>query len=292
MTKLVCIPAYNEEKVIGDIVKRSLAHADKVIVCDDGSTDSTARVAKESGATVISHKKNEGYGASIITLFDRAREEDADIMVTIDGDGQHNPDQIPLLVNTMQENNVDVVIGSRFLDKSSGTPGYRKQGIKIITSAANFGADFKVSDAQSGFRAYSKNAIRSIRPTETGMSVSTEILLKISNKGLALAEVPITVSYDGDTSTHNAVPHGVAVLMNTLKFISVKHPIPFYGFPGIALVIAGSVIGYQFLDAYLHRQEIFLGSLMASIIFFLVGTILCVTAVLLYSMATLIREKQ
>ncbi|MGI0046904.1 MAG: glycosyltransferase family 2 protein [Nitrosotalea sp.] len=290
--KLVCIPAYNEEKMIGDIVKRSLAHAEKVIVCDDGSTDDTAKVAQQSGAEVISHKKNEGYGASIITLFDRARQEDADVMITIDGDGQHNPDQIPLLVNTLQENNVDVVIGSRFLDKTSGTPGYRKQGIKIITSAANFGADFKVSDAQSGFRAYSKNAIKSIRPTETGMSVSTEILLKISNKGLSLAEVPITVSYDGNTSTQNPVPHGIAVLMNTLKFVSVKHPIPFYGFPGIALVIIGSVIGYQFLDAYLHKQAIFLGSLMAAIIFFLVGTILCVTAVILFSMATLMREKQ
>ncbi len=290
--RLVCIPAYNEEKIIGDIVRRSLAHAEKVIVCDDGSTDNTATVAKQSGATVISHKKNEGYGASIITLFDRARDEDADIMITIDGDGQHNPDQIPLLVKTLQENNVDVVIGSRFLDKNSGTPGYRKQGIKIITSAANFGSDFKVSDAQSGFRAYSKNAIKSIHPTETGMAVSTEILLKISNKGLALAEVPITVSYNGDTSTQNPVPHGVVVLMNTLKFISVKHPIPFYGFPGIILVIAGSVMGYQFLDAYLNKQVIFLGSLMAAIILFLVGTILCVTAVILFSMATLMRERQ
>ena len=290
--KLVCIPAYNEERVIGDVVKRSLKFADKVIVCDDGSTDNTAKIAKESGATVISHKKNEGYGASIITLFDRARQENADIMVTIDGDGQHDPDQISLLVNTLQENNVDVVVGSRFLDKSSSTPGYRRQGIKIITSAANFGADFKVSDAQSGFRAYSKRAIESIHPTETGMAVSTEILLKISNKGLALAEVPITVSYNGDTSTQNPVPHGVAVLMNTLKFISVKHPIPFYGFPGIALVVIGSVIGYQFLDAYLSKQVIFLGSLMAAIILFLVGTILCVTAVILFSMATLMRERQ
>lgn len=290
--KLVCIPAYNEEKAIGDIVKRSLAHAEKVIVCDDGSTDNTANIAKQSGATVISHKKNEGYGASIITLFDRARQENADIMITIDGDGQHNPDQIPLLVRALQENNVDVVIGSRFLDKSSGTPGYRKQGIKIITSAANFGSDFKVSDSQSGFRAYSKGAIKSIHPTETGMSVSTEILLKISNKGLSLAEVPITVSYDQDTSTQNPVPHGIVVLMNTLKFISVKHPIPFYGFPGIILVIAGSVMGYQFLDAYLNKQVIFLGSLMAAIILFLVGTILCVTAVILFSMATLMRERQ
>lgn len=290
--KLVCIPAYNEEKAIGDIVKSSLSYADKVIVCDDGSTDGTAKIAKESGATVISHKKNEGYGASIITLFDRARQENADVMVTIDGDGQHSPEQIPLLISTLHENSVDVVIGSRFLDKSSNTPGYRKQGIKIITSAANFGADFKVSDAQSGFRAYSKRAIEAIHPTETGMSVSTEILFKISNKGLALAEVPITISYDGNTSTQKAVPHGVVVLMNTLKFISVKHPIPFYGFPGIALIIIGSIIGYQFLDAYLNKQVIFLGSLMASIILFLVGTILCVTAVILFSMATLMRERQ
>jgi len=289
--KLVGIPAFNEERAIGDIVKKSLKYSDKVLVIDDGSTDNTAEIAKQSGATVISHNKNEGYGASVITLFDRARQENADMLTIIDGDGQHDPEQIPLLINTLQENNVDVVIGSRFLDTASQTPGYRKRGIKIITSAANFGTDFKVTDAQSGFRAYSKRAIESIHPTETGMSVSTEILLKISNKGLSVAEVPITISYNGDSSTEHPVPHGIAVLMNTLKFVSVKHPIPFYGFPGITLVIIGSVLGYQFLDAYLNKQTIFLGSLMASIILFLVGTILCVTAVILFSMATLIREK-
>jgi len=290
--KLVCIPAYNEKETIGDIVKKSFQHADKVIVCDDGSTDDTAKIARENGAQVISHKKNEGYGAAIITLFDFARKENADVIVTIDGDGQHNPDQIPFLISALQENNVDIVIGSRFLDKNSNTPGYRKSGIKIITSAANFATDFKVSDSQSGFRAYSKRAIESIHPTETGMAVSTEILLKISNKGLSLAEVPISISYGDNTSTKNPVPHGITVLMNTLKFISVKHPILFYGFPGIVLVVIGSVLGYQFLDAYLNKHLLFLGSLMATIILFLVGTILCVTAVILFSMATLMREKQ
>lgn len=289
---IVCIPAYNEEKYIGNIVKQSIQYADKVVVCDDGSTDKTSQIARENGAYVISHEKNSGYGAAIITLFDFARENKADIMITIDGDGQHDPSQIPLLISTLQENNVDVVIGSRFLDKNSNTPGYRKQGIKIITSTANFGADFKVSDSQSGYRAYSKKAIDAIHPTESGMSISTEILLKISNKGLSVAEVPITISYNGDTSTQNAVPHGIAVLMNTLKFISVKHPIGFYGFPGMVLVIFGSITGYQFLDAYLNKQTVFLGSLLASIILFLVGTILCVTAVILFSMATLMRERQ
>ena len=290
--KLVCIPAFDEEKTIGEIVKKSLQHADKVIVCDDGSKDNTATIARQNGAQVISHTKNQGYGAAIITLFEAARKENADSMVTIDGDGQHDPDQIPLLLDTISEHNVDVVIGSRFLNKRSDSPGYRKRGIKIITSASNFGTDFKVTDAQSGFRAYSKNAINSIHPTETGMSISTEILLKISNKGLSLAEVPISISYEGDTSSQNPVPHGIMVLMNTLRFISVKHPIPFYGFPGIALVIIGSITGYQFMDAYLNKQVVFLGSLMASIILFLLGAILCVTAIILFSMATLMRERE
>jgi len=290
--KLVCIPAYNEEQTIGKIVQECLQYSDKVIVCDDGSSDDTSKIAKQNGAVVLSHKKNLGYGAAIITLFDQARNENADIMVTLDADGQHNPEQIPTLVSALTENNVDVVIGSRFLDKNTNSPSYRKTGIKIITTASNFGTNFKVSDSQSGFRVYSKNAIDVIHPTEKGMAVSTEILLKASNKGLSVAEVPITVSYEGETSTHKPVPQGISVLMNTLKFISVKHPITFYGFPGIALVIAGLVFGIQFLDEYLTNQTIFYGSLLGSVILFLVGAILLATAVILYSMATLMSERK
>jgi len=290
--KLVCIPAYNEEKTIGEIVEKSLQYADKVIVCNDGSTDNTEKKAKEKGAIIINHKKNCGYGAAIITLFEEARNQNAEIMITLDGDGQHNPEQIPNLISALTENNVDVVIGSRFLDKSTNSPGYRKTGIKIITSASNFGTNFKVSDSQSGFRAYSKNAIDAIHPTEEGMSVSTEILLKASNKGLSVAEVPITVSYEGETSKHKPVPHGISVLMNTLKFISVKHPITFYGIPGIIMIVIGIVLGVQFLDLYLNKQIILYGSLLGSVILFLVGSILLATAIILYSMATLMSERK
>ncbi len=153
--KLVCIPAFNEENTIEEIVEKSLQYADKVIVCNDGSTDNTEKKAREKGAIIINHKKNLGYGAAIISLFEVARKQNAEIMITLDGDGQHNPDQIPTLVNALTENNVDVVIGSRFLDKKTSSPGYRKAGIKIITSASNFGTNFKVSDSQSGFRVYS-----------------------------------------------------------------------------------------------------------------------------------------
>ena len=288
--KFACIPAYNEEKNIADVVSKSLPHVDRVIVCDDGSTDKTAEIAKEAGAIVIK-QKNQGYGGAIRSLFDYSRNENAQIMITLDGDGQHDPDQIPILVDAITTNNVDVAIGSRFLDDSTKAPGYRKRGIKIITSASNYGTNFKVSDSQSGFRAYSKDAIDAIHPTEQGMSVSTEILLKISNKGLSVAEVPITVSYDGDTSSEHSVSHGVGVLANTIKYVSIKHPLQFYGIPGLGLIIAGLIMGGVFLDAYLNQQTVFYGSLLGSVLLFLLGSILSVTAIILFSMANLIRDR-
>lgn len=289
--KFACIPAYNEENTISDLVKIAKKFVDKVVVCDDGSTDDTLNNAKLAGAEIISHKKNQGYGAAITTLFDYCRMQNADVMITLDGDGQHDPNQIPILLDTISQHSVDVVLGSRFLDNNTDTPGYRKRGIKIITSAANFGADFKVSDAQSGFRAYSKSAINAIHPTEQGMAVSTEILLKISNKGLSLAEVPITTSYDGDTSEQNPVPHGISVLMNTIKYVSIRHPIKFYGIPGFVSIIAGLVSSVLFLDAYLNDQVIFYGSLLGAVVLLLFGAILSVTAIILFSMANLIRDR-
>ena len=290
--KLACIPAFNVEKTIGEIVKDCLLHVDKVIVCDDGSTDDTAKIAEENGAEVIQHEKNYGYGAALITLFDKAREQNADIMVTLDGDKQHFPEFIPRLLAPLSYEGTDVVIGSRFLNQDSNIPRYRKTGIKVITYATNIDSNIKLTDAQSGFRAYSRRAIQAIHPTEYGMAASTEIIAKVVNKGLKLVEVPIIVSYNGTTSTKSPVPHGIAVLMNVLKYMSVKHPIPSYGFPGITLIIIGAILGFQFLDAYLNKGIVFAGTLLGSIITFLVGTILTVTAILLFTMSTLIRERE
>jgi len=290
--KLVCIPAFNAEKKIGDIVKKSLEYVDEVIVCDDGSTDNTAKIASESGARVITHKKNQGYGAALITIFDHARKEDTDVMITLDGDGQHDPREIPLFLKSLEEKNVDVVIGSRFLNNKKKPPAYRTTGIKVITSAIRLGDKLKITDAQCGFRAYSKKAIEAIHPTETGMAASTEILHKISNKDLTIFEVPIEVSYDGETSKHNFLSHGTSVLGNTLKFISVKHPMLFYGLPGIALLISGTILGYHFLETYLVKKVLFLGSLFGSGVLILLGIVLIATSVILYTMSTLWREQK
>ena len=255
MMKLICIPAYNEEKNITTIVKDCKKFADGVIVCDDGSTDDTAKLAEAEGAVVLQHKKNQGYGSAISTLFDYCRKENADIMLTIDGDGQHSTDQIPLLFNAITKHKVDVAIGSRFLNDDD-TPAYRKAGIKIITSATNYATH-----------------------------------LKVSNKGLSLAEVPINISYEGDTSKQNPISHGTSVFATTMKYVSIRHPLLFYGLPGIVLFISGLVIAATFIDAYLFEQSIYYGSLLGSVVLILLGSILMVTSILLYSMANLFRDR-
>ncbi len=288
---IACIPAYNEETKINDVVKNALLYVDKVVVCDDGSADNTATLAKKAGAIVVSHKTNQGYGAAISTLFDYCRKNNAEIMITLDGDGQHNPAQIPDLINVIIKHNVDVVIGSRALRDDKDLPSYRKAGIKIITSTINSATNLKVTDSQSGFRAYSKTGIGLIRPTESGMSVSTEILLKISNNGLSIAEVPITVSYHGDTSTEHPIKHGANVIGSTLKYVSIKHPMYFYGIPGIILFISGLIMGVSFLDGYLDpvAPKVLYGLILGSIISILLGSMMIITSILLFSMANLIR---
>ena len=177
--------------------------------------------------------------------------------------------------------------------KRQDLPAYRKAGIKIITSTINSATDLKVTDAQSGFRAYSKTAIDLIHPTESGMSVSTEILLKISNNGLSMAEVPIAVSYTGDTSTEHPVTHGSHVIGTTLKYVSIKHPMYFYGIPGILLFISGLIMGVSFLDSYLDpvAPKVLYGLILGSTISILLGSMMIITSVLLFSMANLMRDR-
>lgn len=288
---LVCIPAFNEEGTVGGVVRESLRFAERVAVCDDGSTDGTAAEARAAGAHVIEHGSNRGYGAALATLFEFARSSGARTVVTVDADAQHSPAQIRDLAGALERHNVDVVIGSRFLS-GGRTPAYRRAGIRVITSASNYGTGLRVSDAQSGFRAYSGAALDLIRPTEPGMSASTQILKQVSDNGLSLAEVPVEVSYDvPHASGQPAVTHGVSVLVSALKLVSIRHPLKSYGAAGLAFLAAGLALGAVFFDAYINEQSVFYGSLAAAIVLFLLGTILLVTAILLFTMANLIRDR-
>ena len=222
----VGIPAFNEEKNISDIIQKLSKICDTVIVCNDGSTDDTGKIAEKMGAIVITHEQNLGYGVAIRSLFLKARELDSDMLVTLDSDGQHRISDILHVIDPIITNQADLVIGSRFLEgNQENIPTYRQVGIKIITKLANTSLDKSITDSQSGFRAYAKKVISEITPLEKGMGVSNEILMKSSKKGFKIAEVPIIVSYEGDTSTQNPISHGASVIMSTLKFISIDHPL-------------------------------------------------------------------
>ena len=288
----VGIPAFNEEKNISDIIQKLSKICDTVIVCNDGSTDDTGKIAEKMGAVVITHEQNLGYGVAIRSLFLKARELDSDMLVTLDSDGQHRISDILHVIDPIITNQADLVIGSRFLeDNQEDMPKYRKIGIKMITSLANSSLEHSVSDSQSGFRAYGKNVLSEITPSENGMGVSNEILIKVSKKGFKIVEVPIIVSYEGDTSTQNPISHGVSVTLSTLKFISIDHPLKFYGISGLVFLVIGLIFTVMTIQGFTETRQILLSTAVIGIGTIIIGTVLMMTAILLFSIVNLIREK-
>jgi len=287
------IPAYNEEKNIALIITKLKKITDSIIVCDDGSSDLTGEIARELGAIVISHPKNMGYGAAIRSLFLKATELDLDGLITMDADGQHRIEDVNSVFKPINDEVADIVIGSRFLDKKSEEmPNYRKVGIKIITKVTNLSIKEKLTDSQSGFRAYSKKALQKVIPSDVGMGVSTEILIKASNLELKVTEVPIKVHYDVDTSTHNPVSHGTSVILSTIKFTSIHNPLKFYGIPGIIFLIIGLGFIAWTIQIYAVSQQIITNISLIGIGCIVLGAVLLMTAVILFSIVTVVSEKK
>lgn len=210
------IPAYNEEKALADVIGKTLEHVDEVIVVDDGSSDKTSEVAIEAGARVIKHSVNLGKGEALKSGF-KAIGDDS-IIITIDGDGQHNPSEIPDLVRPIIEDGADLVNGSRYMNgPEENTPAYRRVGQKVLDIATNISAGTKVTDSQSGFRAFSPKSKNVFRFKDTGFGIESEMLVDAAEEGLKIVEIPITVRYDLDGSTKDPITHGVGVLFNIAK---------------------------------------------------------------------------
>jgi glycosyltransferase involved in cell wall biosynthesis len=215
---IVAIPCLNEEQFISDIVSRTREYVDRVIVVDDGSTDNTAETAAKAGATVIKHKVRQGAGAATRTAFEAAKGFSADVLVTLDGDGQHNPDEIPQVLAPILGESADLVIGSRFLQYDLGNiRRYRKFGIDVITWLYNLGSKVKVSDSQSGFRAHSRKLLEAINITEDGFGFSVQVLIQARRGKFVIKEVPISCIYHPEGSSLNPVVHGLGVAWKVIK---------------------------------------------------------------------------
>ena len=289
----VGIPAYNEEKNIAKIIVGLKKVADQILVCNDGSTDSTAEIAKQLGAIVINHPKNLGYGAGIRSIFQKSKEINSEILVTFDADGQHRIDDIKKVIEPIEQKKTDLVIGSRFLsDSKKEVPMYRKLGIKIITHVTNSTLKEKITDSQSGFRAYSRDLISKLNPSDFGMGISTEILIKASALDFKITEVPITILYDGNSSTHNPVEHGASVLFSTIKYTSIEHPLKYYGIPGFILLIIGFFFTSYALQYYVEIGRVNTNITLVAAGTVLIGAILIMAAILLYSLISVVRENR
>lgn len=290
MDIVIGIPAYNEEEKIASIILKLKKITDKIIVCNDGSSDMTGQIARSLGAIVIEHPKNIGYGAGIRSIFLKAKEIQADILVTFDADGQHRTEDIQAVIDPILGDKADIVIGSRFLEKNEQMPEYRKLGIKVITKITNASMNDSLTDSQSGFRAYSKKVLNDIVPSDYGMGVSTEILIKASKKEFRIAEVPIVVSYEGKTSTHHPVSHGVSVILSTIKYTSIEHPLKFYGIPALVFLIVGLSFVLWTIQNYADDGKIITNIALIGVGTTVLGVILLIAAILLYSLINVVRE--
>jgi glycosyltransferase involved in cell wall biosynthesis len=285
------VPAFNEEKTIGKVVLQCQKYADKVVVCDDGSTDLTGEIAKRLGADVVNHERNLGYGAAIQTLFERATELGADVLVTLDGDGQHDPNDIPSIVKPIINGVADIAVGSRFIDErlTSVMPWYRRAGIKFISRVVDNRTKQGVGDAQSGFRAYSGKCLDKLAVVEKGMGASAEILLSARKNGFRIQEVPAACYYGADLKghTHHPVRHGVNVLMSIVKLVVEDRPLLFLGVPGATFLAVGACFGAWMLQIYSAYHFIPIGVALASIAFVMLGFFMLTTSITLYAIARL-----
>ncbi len=198
--KIFCvIPALNEEETIKEVIEKTKPLVDQVVVVDDGSIDNTKKIAKDSGAVVLTHLVNRGQGAALETGNLYALRNGADVVVHFDADGQFMPEEIKDVLKPIINGEADMVLGSRFMGKESNMPTFKKIVIIPIARLVNrfvLGARMKLTDPQCGFRAMSRKALKEIRIKQNGMAHTSEIIYKIYKNNLKTKEVPITVKYN------------------------------------------------------------------------------------------------
>ena len=275
---VACIPAFNEEQNLASVVTKVSKFADKIIVCDDGSTDMTREIAVKLGCDLVVHSRRLGKGVALKDLFEKALDLEGDIIVTIDGDGQNNPDDIPALINPIFQGEVDIVVGSRFLDKSNDIPFHRVIGNNVFTSFTRLlsSENFKdLSDSQSGFRAYSRKVLEFVKIQTKGMGVDSEIIISASDSSFKITEIPIVLHKDGrvDSQKHlNTISDGIS----TLKFFLIFCPRILYFIPSLLIALLGV------LNLFLYSEDLikisinyslllFFSSLLVSIQLFMLG---------------------
>lgn len=279
------IPAYNEESSIAKVILETRRYVDRVIVCDDGSTDMTFRIAEALGVSVVRHTENLGKGDAIRTLFKEIMELSPDVIVTLDGDGQHNPDLIPILVKPIEKGMSDIVVGSRYVDGAKvGAPFYRRFGLQVINFLYRKVAGVRTKDTQSGFRAYSKKALKYLIQCDAkGYGIEGEQLVLAARNGLKVIEVPVSINYNGLAKTSKKSPllHGLDLMSTLFRLVVEERPLKYLGLPGIGLTSIGLMLAVYLLWMFNMTQYFSLPLALLTVGALIVGVFLVVAAITL-----------
>jgi glycosyltransferase involved in cell wall biosynthesis len=287
------LPAYNEELVIGSVVLRTKQYVNRVIVVDDGSSDRTAEVAKLAGAEVIRLEHNTGKAYTILLGLRRARETGCTVAVMLDADGQHDPIEIQRVAGLVRSGKADLVIGSRFLDKSKKTPVYRRFGQKILDTFTNISTNTKVTDSQSGFRALSYQALNNLDFKSDGYNVESDMIAHFSKLGLSIEEVPISVNYDvPHKHKKHPLTHGVGVFTRLINLIAYQRPLLLFGIIGAVLVIIGLLTGYSAFSEYSITSKFPFAMSMISMLFLIMGMLMVIAGLLLNTLLMIMQERR
>ncbi|MBU1158048.1 MAG: glycosyltransferase family 2 protein [Candidatus Thermoplasmatota archaeon] len=282
------LPAYNEADTIGRIIGQVKPFVNEIVVVDDGSTDGTAGIATESGAMVIKHPKNVGYGSALASGFKYVKGNGTSIMVVLDADGQHDPAEIPRLTEPIIAGEADIVIGSRFIDADqTAIPKYRRFGIGVVNKAWKIAGGEPVTDTQCGFRAYSRAAIDTIDIRESNMSASLEILDEAEKHKLRLVEVPVSVKYGGYSSTMTPGKHGMELVNYVLRKLKDEHPLLIFGVGSLIFISAGLAFGVYSINSYFDSRYLPFGPTIIAAILVYVGTLMMFGGLILNSIQSL-----
>lgn len=287
---IVIIPAFNEARFIGSVVLRTLDFADEVIVVDDGSRDGTADIAERAGARVIRHGRNRGKGMALNTGFDLVRREYRPLaVVTLDADWQHSPEDVPVIAGPILNDTADLVIGSRYLQKASDVPFKRVVGHWGFNMLVNTVSGTRITDSQSGYRAFSPRAIESISFRSSSFSVESEMQFWAADYELRVMEVPITIRYQ-DKPKRSVIAHGLNVLNGILRLVAQTRPLMFFSLPGLLLLTAGIIMGLVITVNYTQTHELALGTALFSLLLCFVGTLSLFTGIILNTVRSTILE--